>query len=318
MKSKFVFTMATSLLASVALAQGSSKSTPSATKAKLKLAQSSTATLETAPPAQTPGESSANLSTTVKAPKKFGLAYSIRHDATATTVTQDRDADVLGVHRVTPSYSLSDTKKIRARQEVQYIYSMSKKAGREDGRAVMSDTWVGYLDTKFVSLPYDWNLSLEYRQYLPTGEKSRFITKKLGMELLYLIADKSIGKFEISAHLIPYYHNNTQDFYLDNGKPKANEDYSLEDWVTLGYNITPKIQISHSVGTYNYWKRPIPKSGIKKDTILYNETGIEFKPIKEVSAILSVENDAMIEQNTETRLYHDDDNTYRAYIAISI
>lgn len=314
MKSKIILSMASCLVASMALAQGSSdESTTQAPATKATKPAASTSEADVA--AQPGGESTASLATNVEKPKRFGLGLSTRSDANAKSVNQAHDASILQVQRLTLSYKLDDVQTINARGEYTYTNATAKR----EGKSKVSDSWVGYMNTKVATLPGDWNVSAIYRQYLPTGEESRFVNKRLGMEFLYVFAEKSVGKFDFGAHINPYYFNNTQDyFYSSSGALTPNPDFEVDGFVAVGYNITPKLSVSHSFGSFNLWYRGIPAAGVARENYYYNETSLEFHPTKQITLSASVENDAQLESNNAAKFYEDGDTTYRALIGISI
>lgn len=324
MKVQLVFTIAACLLASSAFAQGPGKvkAQSNTTAIKLPPQQQSPAADQAADPSNGNGESTAALSANVpekKAP--FGLAVSFRTDADASKMNlpnpkAGEGPAALGITRVTGTFNLTESRSISVRQEFQYTFEVA--ASPTANRGVMNDAFIGYTDSKLLALPGDWNLGLTYRQYLPDGEQSRFVTKRMGMEYLWATVDKSIGKFDLTYHLIPYIANNTQDYYLVDGAPKANFDYEIDQFMEVDYNITPKLQFNQYVGSYNIWNRPTPAAGVTRINQIYLESGFTFKPVKQVTLSASVENDATMRSDNDFKLLKDTELTYRALMILSL
>jgi hypothetical protein len=316
MMGKMIFAMAACLMATTAFAQNSDSTDSSANAATLPAA---TTTIQQGVEGNAGGESTAGLSTEATGKPKFGLNLMQYTYFKKSSVT-DGEPDASGINRVNLAYRLSDTRSFSAREDFGITWAQ-QKTGRETAGHV-NDMYVAYTDSKLAVLPGEWTLTGSYRQYLPIGEKTRFVTKANGSEYLALLLDKSVGKFDFETALIGQYFNNTQDYVVSgDGKNKitGTDDYLVEPFAEVVYNISPKLALMHDMALVSKKMRGTPDANSDRaENDFYNETYIQYKPTKKVTLMASIENDADLQSNNAVSLYQDADVIYNVYLLLAL
>jgi hypothetical protein len=312
MSGKLVFAIAACLLSTVAFAQNSDEADDASSTAK---APAATTTSAQGVEGNAGGESTSTLNTDALKKSKFGLGL-LSYTSVKKGSINDGEADAGGLNRVSLSYHLTETKILGAREDFGMTWA---KTGRANEGHV-TDPFVSYTDTKIGVLPGAWAVTASYRQYLPLGEQTRFVTKANGSEYLALIADKSIGKFDLEGVMIGQYFNNTKDFTQNSkGEYAGTTDYLLEPLAELVYNISPKLAIIHDSAIIATGMRSTPDASVAtRASIWYNETYVSIQPNKMIKVMASIEDDATIQGNNAVSLYKDAEMFYNLYLQLTL
>lgn len=292
--------------------------TPTAASASVPAAN---ATTSKSLPAAAVGSSTSSLQSvaTPEAKRTLSFKFYTRNDLSAASV-KDSNPDASEAFRVSGTYSLSDAKSIGYVQ--QFSYQFAKAAGG-DGPARGSgshvdDGWLNYTDGKIGSLPGDWNLALNLRLYLPIGETSRFVTKRLAQEMAWVMADKSFGKLDLSYSIVGIHQTHTQDYSIRGGQMVANQDLEFDQSVSMEYHLLPYLSLIESIGTEHRWTRSIPGKAGERTNFFMNEAGISAKPVKNIQVQGTISTETRLEANKTLEVYRTDETTYQTYLIISI
>lgn len=187
-------------------------------------------------------------------------------------------------------YDFGNARAFSVRQNFNY----ASASGGGFGDFHIQDLALNYVDGKLGKFMNDGSIIMIARAYLPTGEKSRFITHQAGKERLYLFEAKSFGKWDLTLVQLGQLFNSTQTYYLD-GKGRAQltpisqvtaefdafynvnsvlsfgaiagidhgwfNSYSNKDTQAADFYIQPTIQV-------------IPTKGLTAQVYLYNQVDI--------------------------------------------
>lgn len=287
-------------------------------KAKIKKTSATidpTATAIKLAPAPAEASNTASLQTTAqtkKNPVSFG--FLTFHDLGKGSL-QDKDPSAYGIWRPSVRYAINERFVLSYTHEFQNFYATEKAPARwqvNDGR-------IQLLDSNIATLPGDVTIDGFIRVYVPTGETTRFLTKRYTGVYGNVNANKSFGKLGLSYSFLAMYYVNSQDYYLNaKNEPKANIDYILEHYIGTTYQISPKLSASAQMGIVDITYRGIPVKGVARATSLYSEAGVSFKPIKNVSIGASIFNDAAFEPNNDFKYFADNETYYRALVNVSL
>lgn len=236
----------------------------------------------------------------------------------------DGDVDMSGFNRLQVGYKLTDSKSVMMRED--FGFSLSKKADpsrvSNDGHVV--DPFIAYTDSKFATLPGNWVVTVQPRIYLPIGESSRFVTKAQGAGSLWLLADKSVGKFDFEFAMMGQVYNNTQDYsWAPNGsggyKAVGNPDWTAYPaYFEVAYNFTDKLSLIHDSSLLTQAYRGGPNTDYRRKNTFTNETIVSYKAIKQVNLMASISDDAVLEPNNAVKMYQDNDVAYNVYLKLSL
>jgi len=315
-----VFAIAFSLTAHAEKAQKtSSNKNKTSAAGKIKKAsanlESATDEIKLAPSGTADGSNVANLQTTAqakKSPLSFGLLTF--HDVSKGSI-HDQDPNAYGIWRPSVRYAINDRLTLSYTQEFQNYYARSGA----DARWQMNDGRLQLLDSNIATLPGDVTIDGFIRVYIPTGESTRFITKRHTALYGNLNANKSFGQLDLSYSFLTYYVVNSQDYFLTpTGAPKANVDYILEHYLSSSYRIAPQLSASAQVGIIDITYRGIPVKGVERATSLYSEAGVTYRPVKNISIGASVFNDAAFQPNNDFKFFADNETYYRALVNLSL
>jgi|GEM_PF-3882783 len=158
----------------------------------------------------------------------------------------------------------------------------------------VQDIAINYTDAKLATIMGDGSLTLIAREYVPTGENSRFLTGNMGAERLYLIAAKSYGKWDLDVLGMAQYTNNTKDSYFKGGKEAQNRwGYATYEFDSL-YNFNSKFAAGLSLEVEHLMFRHLAGSpDSTADAII--EPLIQFTPAKGLALQAALVNQIEIE-----------------------
>lgn len=164
----------------------------------------------------------------------------------------------------------------------------------------IQDIAINYTDAKLATIMGDGSLTLIAREYLPTGENSRFLTGNMGAERLYLIAAKSYGKWDLDVLGMAQYTNNTKDSYFKDGKEAQNRwGYATYEFDSL-YNFNSKFAAGLSLEVEHLMFRHLAGSpDSTADAII--EPLIQFTPAKGIAIQAALVNQLEIEHPTQAQ-----------------
>lgn len=298
-------------------------------KAKAKQVQKASAILEhetassavkVIPAAPAEATSSTSLQTAVPAKtNRFGFSFLTFHDVVKGSI-QDSNPSAYGIWRATARYSLTDILSLSYTQEFQNFYASTKAEARwqiNNGRFQL-------LNSKIATLPGDITIDGFIRAYVPTGENVRFKTKYYTALYGNLNASKSFGKLDLSYSFLSWYQVNSQDYFLVTdaatgaGKPQANVDFIIENYLAAGFTISPKLSASVTTGIVDTYFRGIPVKGVNRDTALYSEASMSFKAVKNVSLGAAIFNSTSFTPNNDFKYFADNETYYRALVNVSL
>lgn len=191
------------------------------------------------------------------------------------------------------SYSLGEGKSIGVRQLFKHKMPLPGEVDPTKNAASLNleDTYLHGSIGKIASFAGDGALSIKGRLYLPTGESSRMTHKRQGAVRMYLIADKPMGKVDLSYVFMPQYNNHTQD-RLDGD---ALMNASLVQYIDVAYNFSDKLTLSQSVGTTSQWAYNIGQKAEEFNLA----TTLRFAPIPQFAISTSLWNDINIYDSKE-------------------
>ena len=276
-------------------------------------------------PTQAPGSSTTSLPAAAKDAKKipFGLDL-YQRTSVSKTLLENREDKTLApttLNYIQGKYILNESQSIRVRQEFTYAFPKQKANGEQvAGEAKMLDTFIGFNDTKLATLPGDINLTGIFRVYLPTGEATRFVYKTNGMFLGWFILGKEFGKLELNAHMLGLYANNTQETYIDaSGAVKPNDVAEIYPFGEVVYNFSDKLNLAQTAGFDNYVRTQPAGMGKQHEENLVLETTLTYKPVKALSAGLSILNNANVwDSSKQFSVYRSDETSYRLILTASL
>ncbi len=266
------------------------------------------------------GTSSAALAAVTEKPSRFGLGAWSYTNVNVKSMDED-NADVQQFSRVTAIYNFNGTQSVGWLQEFWYKFATSDSASGSghEGHGILDDGGFQYVDSKLAMLPFDWKLGFLFRQYLPIGEKSRFVTGRKGYEQAALTFSKTIGSIELAEYIYGTYFNQTQDFYYNSSAEiVANPDYEFDQYFYVGWNLTPYFTLVNWLGSEHIWKRGVPEKGVSRHNDFYNETGFCIKPSKQLAISGTVLTDAPVDSQIPFTPYSSAYTFYRLYLTLSI
>jgi hypothetical protein len=266
------------------------------------------------------GNSSANLTASVEKPSRFGFGLWTFANVDVKSMDEG-NPDTQQFARLTALYKFNDTQSIGWMQEFWYKFATGASAsgsGRE-AHSTLDDGGLQYLDSRLAILPFDWKLALLYRQYLPIGEKSRFVTGRQGYEQAAFTFSKTIGRVDLAEYVYGTYFNQTQDYhYSSGGSLSANPDYEFDQYFYIGWNLTPYFVLVNWIGSEHVWMRGVPEKGVVRNNDFYNETGFILKPSKTFAFTGTLLTDAPVDSQIPFMPYSPLYTHYRLYLTLSI
>ena len=172
-------------------------------------------------------------------------------------------------------YDLGNTNAISLRQNFDFI-STSASGG---GNFKIQDTVINFTRGKLAEFKDGTTLTLIGRAYLPTGENSRNIGQQ-GQERLYLIASKSLGKFDLSYIIMGRIFQQSRSYNTnDKGEFVQTARASLTNEFDAFYNITQKVAVGMIVGMDNVARNRAPGKSTSVDDV-YVQPTIQVAPLK--------------------------------------
>lgn len=123
----------------------------------------------------------------------------------------------------------------------------------------IQDIAINYSDAKLATFMGDGSLTLIAREYLPTGENSRFMTGNVGAERVYLVAAKSFGKWDLDVLTMAQLSNNTKDSFMaaDGSGEKQNRwGYATYEFDSM-YNFNSKFAAGVTAYVEHKFFRPL-------------------------------------------------------------
>ena len=244
------------------------------------------------PSAQNPSTSTANLSKAIaeaKPRRVFGEFY---------TETNEDMADVkkgAGTPQLDSfagvKYDFGNARSVSVRQNFSYMSAgLGTNDTRGSGEFHIADIALNYTDGKLATIFGDGALIVIARQYLPTGENSRFLTHNAGQTRLYLIESKTIGKWDLSLVQALRYYETTQDSYFKAGKEAQNTEGIATAEADAFYNLNSVVSLGMIAGYDSTRKRPLADSDLKADDF-YVQPTLQVVPAKGVTAQLYLYNE---------------------------
>jgi hypothetical protein len=244
------------------------------------------------PSAQNPATSTAGLAKSIEEAKPrrvFAELYTETNegmkDVKAGTGTPQLDSFV-GV-----KYDFGNARSMSVRQNFSY---MSAGRGsidtRSGGEFHIGDIAINYTDGKLASILGDGSLILIARQYLPTGENSRFLTHNAGQTRLYLIESKTLGKWDLSLVQAARYYETTQDSYFKEGNEVQNTEAIFSVEADAFYNFNSVLSAGMIAGYDSLKKRPLASNDLKAEDF-YIQPTLQVVPAKGVTAQLYLYNE---------------------------
>jgi hypothetical protein len=175
----------------------------------------------------------------------FAKANFNNHEGVTTT------KDFLGVY-----YKTADHESVSLRQ----TFSFASPKERETIHYTTGDIYGQYLNSKVANFLGDGTITTISRLYVPTGEASRFTTQRMGAARQYIIASKSVGKFDYNYLALGDYYNWTKDAYQSptDGSWKQNDEWYAAHEFDVNYNVTKWFAIDQELGTETLRHRPLP------------------------------------------------------------
>ena len=266
----------------------------------------------------TEGTNTAQMSTVVKK-RPFKVDFFTRTSISAVDLLNQQNSPGTSNY-LQVKVPLSDTKSVSVRQE--FTYKLPKQGLEGDtakGKGTVNDVFLGYTDSKLATFMGDGQVIGLGRVYLPTGESSRYVTKRKGMLLGELIASKPVSKFDLSYGVVGIYFNQSQNSIGEGEKLKALEDYELDHFVEASYNVTPKISIAQVIETDHVWNRSVDSlGGVTRDESFVSETYATLQAIQNLTFYLSVLNVIPL-RNAERdfAMFRQEELSYRAAMLAS-
>lgn len=254
------------------------------------------------------GQSTAPLpgSLSQAAPRKYKFElYNenvIGHEALVDNTASPTSYNYFGM-----KYTLNDSQSINVRQEFLYNYPHKSRPGK----AELADIYVNFNDKLLATLPNDIALAGTFRVYLPVGETSRNVTKRAAAIRAYLIGSKTVGVFNLSGGLVPRFHVQTQETFVDpdEGKTQANNLFDNSTYVEAAYKLNNRVSLWQSAGIDSVFKHNGGPQGASHSFLA--TTGVSYSPIEQLSLDLALENETAIHNRThDFALYRSDEIKY--------
>lgn len=254
------------------------------------------------------------LTAAAPAPKsKFGAGFFTRHDYNAHSI-YEKDLAATTLNRFSAKYMATDTIALSAAQDFTSNYATSKK----EATYHTSDPFVQILNSKLAALPNDVTMVGFLRGYIPTGETTRYKTKRNSMFIAYAEFDKSFGKFDVDYNVLGVYVWNTQDYYMYGGEENANADYGYEHYLDFTYSVSSKFEITGYTGFDDYWTRSTPSQPAQRETGWNLETGARYRFTKQVAVYGSYVYRSALDSQNAVKFADDRNMTYRAMLSLSL
>ncbi len=197
---------------------------------------------------------------------------------------------------------------VGAFQEFEFL---SKQGARKNPFGT-KDLFLQFTRAKLFLLPLDWYADLYFRFYLPTGERTRFFTKRRSAEYVWLDFIRKSGDFTTNLQLIATHHNQSQPFYVnEKNKKTANDSWEASPVLIGVYALHPRLSVWHSTGLEYVWSYKVKGEGTAQTASWVNETGFSWKVAKGLYALPSLANYAPFDSRTVVRLYRPAEMSYR-------
>jgi hypothetical protein len=272
------------------------------------------------PSAKNPATSTANLSKQIsdaKPRRVFGEFYTETNegmsDVKAGTGTPELDA-FAGV-----KYDFGNARSFSVRQNFAYMSAgMGASDTRGSGEFHLLDTALNYTDGKLASFMGDGTVILIARQYLPTGESTRFLTHNLGQTRVYLIESKTLGKWDLSLVQAGRYYETTQDSYFKDGKEAQNRAGIASVEADAFYNLNSVVAVGMIAGADTIRLRPLGSNRTYADDIYFQPT-LQVVPAKGVTAQLYIYNEINTTSPThDVALMREDETQVWANLSLTL
>ncbi len=190
-------------------------------------------------------------------------------------------------------YDFGNARSFSVRQNFSFVSpgsgataTTSAQDTRSNGEFHIGDIALNYADGKLATILGDGALILIARQYLPTGEASRFFTKQAGQTRLYLIESKSFGKWDLSLVQAGRYYENTQDsFFNISGKETQNRESIASVEFDAFYNLNSVVSMGFIAGYDRMTLRPLADKDTRAEDF-YIQPTLQVVPARGVVAQL--------------------------------
>ncbi|RYZ65503.1 MAG: hypothetical protein EOP05_20505 [Proteobacteria bacterium] len=176
-------------------------------------------------------------------------------------------------------FDLGNTNSLSLRQNFDFMSNASSGGGN----VVLQDTVVNFTRGKLAEFKDGTTLTMIARAYAPTGENSKNIGQH-AQERLYLIASKSLGKFDLTYVLMGRAFQQSRS-YNQSTNDKGEIEYaqtpraSLTNEIDAFYNFNPKLALGMIVGMDNVAMNRAPGKSSSLDDIYFQPT-IQIAPVK--------------------------------------
>lgn len=172
-------------------------------------------------------------------------------------------------------FDLGNTNSLSLRQNFDFVST----AAENGGNFKIQDTVVNFTRGKLAEFKDGTTLTLIARAYAPTGENSR-AAGTLAQERLYLIASKSLKKFDFTYVLLARAFQQGRDFNVNaKGEAVQTGRGSLTNELDIFYNINSKLAFGMIFGMDNVARNRAPGKSTSADD-MYIQPTIQVAPIK--------------------------------------
>ncbi len=173
-------------------------------------------------------------------------------------------------------FDLGNSRAFSVRQNFDYTGAAANGVGNFH----VQDIALNYADGKLATFAGDGSLTIIAREYLPTGENSRFLTGNKGAERVYLIAAKSYGKLDLDVLTLGQISNNTKDSYMGADGKEAQNRWGLGviEFDAM-YNITSKFSAGITLENDYLFFKPLAGNPDSQTDIVI-EPIVQYAPIK--------------------------------------
>jgi hypothetical protein len=260
-------------------------------------------------------QSSASLPAAIKAaqPRKvFGELYTESYIKMTDLEHSEKGALLNSYGGV--KFDLGNTNSIALRQYFDY----QSAGGGADADIAVQDTVINFTRGELAKFSDGTTLTLIARAYLPTGESSRAINQN-GRERLYLIAAKSLGKFDLSYIVLgQLWQQSNQAQLNEKGEWAQNNIASLSNEFDAFYNINSKLALGMIVGMDNIAKGRAPGKSTSVDDVYFQPT-IQVAPVKGLTIQALLYNELNIRSpEQEHRLFRGKETQFAFNVAASL
>ncbi|RYZ65138.1 MAG: hypothetical protein EOP05_21045 [Proteobacteria bacterium] len=172
-------------------------------------------------------------------------------------------------------FDLGNTNSLSLRQNFDFISTASDNGGNFK----IQDTVVNFTRGKLAEFKDGTTLTLIARAYAPTGENSR-ASGQIAQERLYLIASKSLRKFDFTYVIMGRAYQQARDYNVaEDGKITQTGRASLTNELDIFYNINSKLAFGLIVGMDNVARNRAPGQSTSVDDAYFQPT-IQIAPVK--------------------------------------